>query len=78
MELAIAYEPIWAIGTGKIPSIDEIAQMHAAIRTKLLERYGDAGAHVRILYGGSVKSTNAAGDFYYSRTWMERSLAARA
>ena len=59
VELAIAYEPIWAIGTGKIPSIDEIAQMHAAIRTKLLERYGDAGAHVRILYGGSVKSTNA-------------------
>lgn len=59
VELAIAYEPIWAIGTGKIPSIDEIAQMHAAIRTKLLEHYGDAGAHVRILYGGSVKSTNA-------------------
>ena len=59
VELAIAYEPIWAIGTGKIPSIDEIAQMHAAIRTKLIERYGDAGAHVRILYGGSVKSTNA-------------------
>jgi triosephosphate isomerase len=59
VELAIAYEPIWAIGTGKIPSIEEIAQMHAAIRAKLLERYGDAGGHVRILYGGSVKSTNA-------------------
>ena len=59
-ELAIAYEPIWAIGTGKIPTDDEIGQMHAAIRAKLLERYGNAGNDVRILYGGSVKSTNAA------------------
>jgi len=58
-ELAIAYEPIWAIGTGKIPTMSEIAEMHAAIRKKLLERYGDAGALVRILYGGSVKASNA-------------------
>jgi triosephosphate isomerase (TIM) len=59
-ELAIAYEPVWAIGTGKIPTIHEIAEMHAAIRGKLRERYGADGARVRILYGGSVKASNAA------------------
>jgi triosephosphate isomerase len=58
-DLAIAYEPIWAIGTGKIPSVDEIAEMHVAIREKLTARYGDRGAAVRILYGGSVKGSNA-------------------
>jgi len=58
-ELAIAYEPIWAIGTGKIPTTPEIAEMHAALRSKLEARYGAAGAHVRILYGGSVKASNA-------------------
>ena len=59
-ELAIAYEPVWAIGTGKIPTTAEIAEMHAAIRAKLVERYGDGGAGIRILYGGSVKGSNAA------------------
>jgi triosephosphate isomerase len=59
-ELAVAYEPIWAIGTGKIPTESEISEMHAAIRAKLRERYGDAGSAIRILYGGSVKSSNAA------------------
>ena len=59
-ELSIAYEPIWAIGTGKIPTSAEIAEMHAAIRRKLVDRYGDAGQQVRILYGGSVKPSNAA------------------
>ncbi|MES2120813.1 MAG: triose-phosphate isomerase [Pseudomonadota bacterium] len=58
--LAIAYEPIWAIGTGKIPSMDEIAEMHAALRRRLVEAFGDAGNQVRILYGGSVKGSNAA------------------
>jgi triosephosphate isomerase len=58
-ELAIAYEPIWAIGTGKIPTMPDIAQMHAAIRGKLIERYGNEGAQLRILYGGSVKASNA-------------------
>ncbi len=58
-ELAIAYEPIWAIGTGKIPTVPEIAEMHSALRNSLVERYGDAGAQVRILYGGSVKASNA-------------------
>ncbi len=59
-ELAIAYEPIWAIGTGKVPTTAEIAEMHAAIRAKLVERYGSPGGAVRILYGGSVKPSNAA------------------
>jgi triosephosphate isomerase (TIM) len=58
-ELAIAYEPIWAIGTGKIPTTAEIAEMHAAIRARLHDRYGADGARVRILYGGSVKAMNA-------------------
>ena len=59
-ELAIAYEPIWAIGTGKIPTSDEIREMHAAIRARLSDRFGQRGAQIRILYGGSVKSSNAA------------------
>jgi len=59
-ELAIAYEPIWAIGTGKIPTADEIGEMHAAIRRRLEKRYGDEGRAVRILYGGSVKPSNAS------------------
>jgi triosephosphate isomerase len=59
-ELAIAYEPIWAIGTGKVPTTAEIAEMHSAIRRRLVERYGQSGANVRILYGGSVKPSNAA------------------
>ena len=58
-KLALAYEPIWAIGTGKIPTMPEITEMHAAIRTKLSERYGNAGSQIRILYGGSVKASNA-------------------
>ncbi len=58
-ELAIAYEPIWAIGTGKIPTVAEIGEMHAAIRATLERRYGAAGSAVRILYGGSVKASNA-------------------
>jgi len=58
-ELAIAYEPIWAIGTGKIPTSGEIAEMHSAIRRELRERFGADGGEVRILYGGSVKASNA-------------------
>ena len=58
-ELAIAYEPIWAIGTGQIPTSAEIAQMHVAIRGKLRERYSNEGGQLRILYGGSVKPFNA-------------------
>ena len=58
--LAIAYEPIWAIGTGLVPSTPEIGDMHAALRERLVVAYGDAGREVRILYGGSVKAANAA------------------
>jgi triosephosphate isomerase len=56
---AIAYEPIWAIGTGKVPTIPEIADMHGALRRRLTSALGDAGSNVRILYGGSVKPSNA-------------------
>jgi triosephosphate isomerase (TIM) len=59
-KLAVAYEPIWAIGTGKIPTIVEIGEMHAAIRDTLRDRYGERGELIRILYGGSVKPSNAA------------------
>jgi triosephosphate isomerase len=58
--LALAYEPIWAIGTGKIPSMADIGEMHAALRARLVAAYGEAGNQVRILYGGSVKASNAA------------------
>ena len=58
-DLAVAYEPVWAIGTGKIPTLAEIAEMHAAIRGKLSEHLGERGEAVRILYGGSVKPANA-------------------
>lgn len=58
--LTVAYEPIWAIGTGKVPSVDDIAAMHAALRARLVESFGADGAGVRILYGGSVKASNAA------------------
>ena len=56
---AIAYEPIWAIGTGRTPSHDEIAAMHAHIRKCLVGHLGEAGKGMRILYGGSVKPANA-------------------
>jgi triosephosphate isomerase (TIM) len=59
-EIIIAYEPVWAIGTGKTPTIDDIADMHAHIRQLLVDRFGTAGAAARILYGGSVKPSNAA------------------
>jgi triosephosphate isomerase len=59
-QLAIAYEPIWAIGTGKIPSTHDIAEMHAALRDRVAAAYGEAGRGLRILYGGSVKASNAA------------------
>ena len=58
-EMIIAYEPIWAIGTGRTPSNDEIAQMHAGIRRQLVDRFGDKGSSMRILYGGSLKPQNA-------------------
>jgi triosephosphate isomerase len=62
-KLAIAYEPIWAIGTGRTPTIDDIAEMHAALRVRLKAAYAEAGDSIRILYGGSVKPSNAADIF---------------
>lgn len=58
-KLTLAYEPVWAIGTGRVPSVEDVTAMHAAIRAKLVAVYGEAGAAVRILYGGSVKADNA-------------------
>ena len=59
-KLAVAYEPVWAIGTGRVPSVADVGAMHRAIRAKLVEVYGEAGAGVRILYGGSVNAGNAS------------------
>lgn len=59
-KITVAYEPVWAIGTGRTPSIDDIAAMHGRIRKQLVAMYGDGGADIRILYGGSVKAENAA------------------
>jgi triosephosphate isomerase len=59
-KLSVAYEPVWAIGTGRVPSIGDVAAMHRFIRRKLVELYGEAGKDVRILYGGSVNADNAA------------------
>ncbi|ODN68782.1 triose-phosphate isomerase [Methylobrevis pamukkalensis] len=58
--VVIAYEPVWAIGTGRTPTTDDVAKVHGFIREKLAARFGDEGAVLRILYGGSVKPGNAA------------------
>ena len=58
--LVVAYEPVWAIGTGLTPTTPEIEEVHRAIRATLVEMFGDAGKRVPILYGGSVKPGNAA------------------
>ena len=61
--LSIAYEPIWAIGTGRVAGIDDVEEMHAAIRVQLTQQLGEAAAAVRIIYGGSVSADNAAALF---------------
>lgn len=57
--LIIAYEPVWAIGTGLTPTLDDVAAAHAHIRSRIVARFGPAGHGVRILYGGSVTPANA-------------------
>ena len=59
-DIIIAYEPVWAIGTGRTPTPEDVAAMHAHIRANLIARFGEAGQGARILYGGSVKPENAA------------------
>jgi triosephosphate isomerase len=62
--IVIAYEPVWAIGTGRVPTLDQIAEVHRFIRAELETRFGpDIGQAVRLLYGGSVKPSNAADIF---------------
>ena len=58
----IAYEPVWAIGTGKVPTLEQIGEVHRHIRDRLTDRFGD-GADFTLLYGGSVKSSNASDIF---------------
>jgi triosephosphate isomerase len=57
---SVAYEPVWAIGTGLTPTTPEIEEVHVAIRAALVEQFGEHGKTVAILYGGSVKPSNAA------------------
>ena len=62
----IAYEPVWAIGTGKVPTLEEIAEVHDDIRARLSERFGEDAHGMRLLYGGSVKPSNASDIFAVS------------
>ena len=57
---AVAYEPVWAIGTGRVAAVEDVVAMHGVLRERLVSAYGDAGKLVRILYGGSVNAGNAA------------------
>lgn len=57
--LTVAYEPVWAIGTGATPTVTEIESVHARIREALCHRFGDRGERIRLLYGGSVNGANA-------------------
>jgi len=56
----IAYEPVWAIGTGLTPTVKDVEEVHGMIRKELVKRFGEAASAIRILYGGSVKPDNAA------------------
>ena len=58
--LVVAYEPVWAIGSGLTPTPTDVAEVHGFIRERLGARFGAAGQGIRILYGGSVKPSNAA------------------
>jgi triosephosphate isomerase len=56
----LSYEPVWAIGTGRNATEDDVAIMHGFIREELVRQFGEAGKAIRILYGGSVRPANAA------------------
>ena len=56
---AIAYEPVWAIGTGRTPTLEQVAEVHGMIRARLEDRFAGAAQGFRILYGGSMKPSNA-------------------
>jgi len=58
--LSVAYEPVWAIGTGRVAEVSDVLEMHGAIRGALADRFGEDGFKVRILYGGSMNGDNAA------------------
>jgi triosephosphate isomerase len=58
--LVVAYEPVWAIGTGRTPTPADVEQVHGFIRDRLSQRFNGEGGRIRILYGGSVKPSNAA------------------
>jgi triosephosphate isomerase len=58
--VAVAYEPVWAIGTGLTPTPADVAEVHRFIRERLVTRFGEAGQEIRVLYGGSVKPSNAS------------------
>lgn len=58
--VVVAYEPVWAIGTGLTPTVEDVAAMHGFIRADIERRFGADGAAIRLLYGGSVKPSNAA------------------
>jgi triosephosphate isomerase len=58
--LVVAYEPVWAIGTGRTPTSQDVQEVHGFIRDQLTQRFSGEGSKIRILYGGSVKPSNAA------------------
>jgi triosephosphate isomerase len=59
VKVTVAYEPVWAIGTGRTPTVADIGAMHRSVRERLKTIYGEGGVEIRILYGGSVKPENA-------------------
>ena len=59
VDIVVAYEPVWAIGTGLTPTVGDVGEMHGFIRERLCGRYDEAGQETRVLYGGSVKPANA-------------------
>ncbi|MEN8832214.1 MAG: triose-phosphate isomerase [Pacificibacter sp.] len=62
-KIVIAYEPVWAIGTGKVPTLEQIGEVHTDMRAALSDRYGQDAQSLPLLYGGSVKPSNAADIF---------------